>query len=71
MAPDSANLKIRRVTDVDAPELDVYRHLKDKHLRCREGLFVAEGLEVVRRLLRSRLETHSLLVTAGQTEALG
>ena len=51
------------VDDVRLPDLDVYRHLKDRHLKCREGLFVAEGSEVVRRLLRSRFAVHSLLVT--------
>ncbi len=51
------------VHDVDDPALGVYRHLKDRQLKAREGLFIAEGLEVVRRLLRSAVRVHSLLLT--------
>lgn len=58
------------VQTVDSPALDVFRHLKDKHLKCREGLFIAEGLEVVRRMLRSRFRAHSLLLTPGKLERL-
>ena len=62
--------QVHKVDDVDLPALDVYRHLKDKHLACRAGLFVAEGLEVVRRLLGSRFGVHSLLLTPGKLEQL-
>ena len=60
---ESTTLSITPVDDLDLPALDVYRHLKDRGLKCREHLFVAEGLEVVRRLLRSEFAVHSLLVT--------
>jgi len=66
----SRSLDVRPVLDLHDPELEVYRHLKDRHLKCREGLFVAEGLEVVRRLLHSRLTVHSLLVTPRKLERL-
>ncbi len=62
--------ELHEVDDLDLPALDVYRHLKDKHLACREGLFVAEGLEVVRRLLRSEYGVDSLLVTPAKLERL-
>lgn len=62
---------VHQVSDVDLPALDVYRHLKDRELKIREGLFIAEGMEVVRRLMRSRLETHSLLVTERKLARLG
>lgn len=64
-------LLIRVVDDLEAGDLQVFRHLKDRHLKCRQGLFVAEGVEVVRRLLRSDYEVHSLLVTPGKLEQLG
>jgi len=66
----SRSLDVRPVLDLDDPELEVYRHLKDRHLKCRKGLFVAEGLEVVRRLLHSRLTVHSLLVTPRKLDRL-
>jgi len=59
-----------RVDDLDLPALDVYRHLKDRHLKCRQGLFIAEGLEVVRRLLLSSYRVHSVLLTPEKLERL-
>ena len=56
-------LAVRTIDDSSIPELDPFRNLKDRHLRACDGLFVAEGLEVVRRLLQSDLRTHSLLLT--------
>ncbi|HRX85190.1 MAG TPA: RNA methyltransferase [Phycisphaerae bacterium] len=47
-----------------------YRNLKDAHLKAREGVFIAEGVEVVRRLLASRLEVCSLLVTENKLAQL-
>ena len=68
-------LQIHHLDSLNHPDglntaLDVYRHLKDRQLKCREGLFIAEGLEVVRRLLRSRFQVHSLLLTAAKLERL-
>ncbi|MFQ5492112.1 MAG: TrmH family RNA methyltransferase [Phycisphaerae bacterium] len=68
--PEGGQIELSQVTSLDVPALDVFRHLKDRHLKCREGLFVAEGLEVVRRLLRSDYEAHSLLITPGKLESL-
>ncbi len=61
---------ITEIDDLSTPELDPYRNLMDRHLRAREGLFVAEGLEVVRRLLHSTLPVRSLLVTSDKLARL-
>jgi len=54
-----------------APELIApYRNLKDCQVKARAGLFIAEGLEVVRRLLQSRHQVLSLLVTADRLARL-
>ncbi|MCP4591576.1 MAG: RNA methyltransferase [bacterium] len=67
---DVSTPSFTHVATLDAPGLEVYRHLKDRDLKCREGMFIAEGLEVVRRLLRSDFRIHSLLVTPGKLERL-
>lgn len=52
------------VRDLDDPAVAEYRDIPDPGRLRRRGLFVAEGREVVRRLLRSHhLRTRSLLVT--------
>ncbi|MCK4658030.1 MAG: RNA methyltransferase [Phycisphaerae bacterium] len=66
----ATDLSITPVDDLNLPTLEVYRHLKDRRLKCRQGLFIAEGQEVVRRLLRSGFEVHSLLVTREKLERL-
>lgn len=55
---------IENVTDVDAPALDVFRNLKDRTLKARDGLFIAEGRKVVRALLRSNFRVLSVLINA-------
>jgi tRNA G18 (ribose-2'-O)-methylase SpoU len=62
--------EVHEVTDVAVAVLDVYRDLRDRRLKAREGVFIAEGLEVVRRFLRSGLPVQSLLVTRGKYERL-
>jgi tRNA G18 (ribose-2'-O)-methylase SpoU len=53
------------------PRLAAYRNLKDKEL-AREGRrFIAEGEQVVRRLLASTLATESLLVAQRKAAAIG
>jgi tRNA G18 (ribose-2'-O)-methylase SpoU len=56
-------MKITRVTSLEIPELQPYRTLRRSTDHHRQGLFVAEGEKVVRRLLESRLTTVSLLLT--------
>ncbi len=63
-------LPVRVVGDLHEVELDPFRNLKDRHVKARDGLFVAEGREVVRRLLQSSLDLHSLLLTPGKYEQL-
>ena len=52
----------RRLTSLDDPRVAAYRNLPDRTLRG-EAMFVAEGLVLVRRLLASRCQVESLLVT--------
>lgn len=49
------------------PRLDVYRNLKDRELARRGDLFIAEGEHLVRRLLASTLEAHSVLLAERRT----
>lgn len=53
---------ISTIESLDDPRLDPYRDLKSSNLTRWSGRFIAEGAEVVRRLLASRLETESVLV---------
>src|SRR2546428_11494930 len=52
-----------RVHDVDDPRLADYRELRDGERRRREGTFIAEGRQVVRRLLGSRFRARSVLAS--------
>jgi tRNA G18 (ribose-2'-O)-methylase SpoU len=57
--------------DVDDERVALYRGVGDPELLRQGGRFVAEGRQVVRRLLRSpRFETESVLVTPAALEAL-
>ena len=57
------------------PRLDAYRDLRDATARraveAEQGLFVAEGTTVIRRLLESPHSVRSLLLLAAALEALG
>jgi tRNA G18 (ribose-2'-O)-methylase SpoU len=50
------------VTSLDAPELEPYRTLRGRTHHWQEGYCVAESEKVVRALLASSLEVHSLLM---------
>src|SRR2546426_2947291 len=53
---------VERVSDVDDPRLADYRDLKDGARRRRDGTFIAESRQVVRRLLGgSRFRARSVL----------
>src|SRR5262249_13013688 len=60
------------VEDPEDPRLIDYREIRDVERRRRSGTFIAEGREVVRRLLRTRrYEIRSALVTPPALAALG
>src|SRR2546427_4951693 len=57
---------VERVSDVDDPRLADYRDLKDGARRRRDGTFIAESRQVVRRLLGgSRFRARSVLAAEG------
>jgi tRNA G18 (ribose-2'-O)-methylase SpoU len=61
-----AIIRIKNITD---PQITAYRELKDKNLLSRHGLFIAEGEHLVKRLIESEFETHSLLVQESRLHA--
>lgn len=56
-------MKIISVTTLDLPQLQPYRTLRRPEEHHRNGIFVAEGEKVVRRLLESDLKVSSVLLT--------
>ena len=62
--------RILHVDDLTDPAFRVYRTLRQPIEHLREGIFVAEGAKVVRRLLASPLTVHSLLVTQEWLDSL-
>lgn len=59
------------IEDLDDPRIADYRNVPDPELMRHRGVFVAEGREVVRRLLSTdRLRTRSLLVTPTALQSL-
>src|SRR5512136_1134989 len=61
---------IRQITALDTPELQPYKTLRRAEAHLQQGIFVAEGEKVVRRLLDTGLETLSLLLTRTWLERL-
>lgn len=55
-------LRIHAVTSFDQPELAPYRTMRRQQEQRNQGIFVAEGEKVVRRLIESGLEIVSLLL---------
>jgi tRNA G18 (ribose-2'-O)-methylase SpoU len=60
-----------RVNSLDDPRLEPYRHLKDTNRTRWEGLFVAEGEKLVRRLLASEFPVESVLLSERFEAQLG
>jgi tRNA G18 (ribose-2'-O)-methylase SpoU len=58
------------IDSLDDPRVAPYRALKDRELRAADGRFVAEGRNVVLRLIASRYEVESVLVTERYAEAI-
>ena len=54
--------RIQTITSLDLPELEPYRTMRRPREHEQQGIFVAEGEKVVRRLLESHFETVSVLL---------
>src|SRR4249920_1299751 len=55
-------VRIRKIDSLDLPELQPYRTMRRQTEHREQGIFVAEGEKVVRRLLGSRLCVRSVLM---------
>jgi tRNA G18 (ribose-2'-O)-methylase SpoU len=53
-----------RITSLDDPRLEPYRHLKDTNRTRWAGLFICEGEKLVRRLLASDFPAESVLLSS-------
>ncbi len=53
---------VQKIDSFDLPELQPYRTMRRQHEQRAQGIFVAEGEKVVRRLLESRLGVKSVLL---------
>lgn len=58
------------IESIDDPRLQVYRHLKRMNLTRWSGLFIAEGMRLVERLLASDFPVESILTTPGHLRRL-
>ncbi len=71
--PSHANIlemfQIQKITSLDLPELVPYRTMRRPLEHERQGIFVAEGEKVVRRLLESRFEVVSVLLPEKHLES--
>ncbi len=52
----------QKISSLDLPELQPYRTMRRQHEHRQQGIFVAEGEKVVRRLLESQFNVVSLLL---------
>ncbi|MAB83920.1 MAG: RNA methyltransferase [Phycisphaerae bacterium] len=59
-----------QVIDPGDPRVEVFRDVRDRDLRGREGLFMAESELVLRRLLATPHRLHSLLLSQGKFDQL-
>jgi tRNA G18 (ribose-2'-O)-methylase SpoU len=63
-------MSVYTVDSLDDPRLLPYRNLKDKELAREGGRFIAEGDNVVRRLLASSIPTESILLSRRKAQAV-
>lgn len=56
-------MEITNITSLDRPDLQPYRTLRRPSEHLEQGIFVAEGEKVVRRLLSSSIQVVSMLMT--------
>lgn len=55
-------VRVQKIDSLDLPELQPYRTMRRQMEHRQQGIFVAEGEKVVRRLLQSRLTVVSVLL---------
>jgi tRNA G18 (ribose-2'-O)-methylase SpoU len=55
-------MPLRRLSSIDAPELEPYRNLRTTNLTRLSGLFIAESKPLVKRLVDSDLQADSFLI---------
>jgi tRNA G18 (ribose-2'-O)-methylase SpoU len=58
----SLEMPLRRLSSIDAPELEPYRNLRTTNLTRLSGLFIAESKPLVKRLVDSDLQADSFLI---------
>lgn len=58
------------IESLDDPVLDVYRSLRKTNANRHQDLFIAEGINVVERLIRSDFPLESVLVTKNKQERI-
>lgn len=63
-------MPIIRIQELSDPRLTVYRDLRNTNLVRQSGLFIAEGWRVVERLLKSRFEVQSILLSEKRANLL-
>jgi len=63
--------RLQRIESFDLPELQPYRTMRRQHEHRQQGIFVAEGEKVVRRLLQSRFRVVSVLLPEKWLRDLG
>lgn len=54
------------IDSLDDPALDIYRSLRKTNANRFRDVFIAEGINVVERLIRSRFQVESVLVTSAK-----
>jgi len=55
-------LHVKKIDSLDLPELQPYRTMRRQQDHQEQGIFVAEGEKVVRRLLESKFSVISVLL---------
>src|SRR5689334_21707343 len=63
-------MNVQSIESLDDPRVGAYRNLKDRELAARGGLFIAEGVHVVRRLLESNYPTVSVLAARRRADEI-
>ena len=58
------------IDSLDDPALDTYRSLRKTNANRFQDVFIAEGINVVERLIRSRFQVESVLVTEAKRDRI-